>query len=58
MIDIKVMKKAREDLVMTQGKVAQEVGVSGNTVRHWEWGMMKPNAKNEAKLRKVLKIKD
>jgi len=54
---MKDIKKKREKLGLTQVEVARKVGVSLSGYLLWERGGGKPNAENEEKLKKVLKMK-
>jgi len=48
------LKKRRKRLDLTQGQLANKVGVALETVRRWEKTPAEPNEENEKKLKEVL----
>jgi DNA-binding XRE family transcriptional regulator len=45
------VKKAREELLMTQDEMATELGVNAITVCRWETGKSEPNLKAKKAIR-------
>ena len=50
------LRQLREDAVLTQAELAEQVGVSVAAISHWETGGKRPRASNIRKLAKALDI--
>ena len=50
------LRQLREDAVLTQAELAEQVGVSATAISHWETGSKRPRASNIRKLALALNV--
>lgn len=50
------LRQLREDAVLTQAELAEQVGVSVTAISHWETGNKRPRASNIRKLASALGV--
>ena len=53
----KIIKKRRRKLKLTQGELAEKLGVTASTISNWENGINLPDEKLKDKISKILNIK-
>ena len=50
------LRQLREEAVLTQAELAEQVGVSATAISHWETGSKRPRASNIRKLAKAFGV--